>query len=210
MKKTLLVATLVGITGLLQATTIVPGPSSLDTLEGNDAYSWGVSITVPNGEQVTSAEIDFSDVTLTASGNSQGTGIVYTDLLNSKKTGVTTAVDNDAPGDYWATQFSGANITTLGSESFKSVGTTLTWSYVLNSTQLTALNTYLTDNSGAFNIGIDPDCHFTVGDLQFQYTLGGNNHNNVPDAAATALLLVFGLAGLEVFRRQMVASKAKA
>ena len=211
MKKMLLLATIVGTTSLVQATTLT-APSGLigtDAFEGNDAYSWGPSIAVPSGEQVASAEIDFSDVTLTSSGNQYGTGTIYTDLLNSKNTGVTTATDNDAPGDYWATKFSGANITALGSEFFASVGTTESWGYVLNSAQLAALNSYLSANNGVFNIGIDPDCHYNVGDLTFTYTLT-SNHNTVPDVAATAALFVLALAGLEVFRRQMVLAKIKA
>jgi hypothetical protein len=211
MKKLLLLTTLVGINGLVHATTI-NAPSSLvgyDALSGENAYSWGISIAVPTGQEVTSAEIDFTSVTLQASGNSQGTGVLYTDLLNSKNTGVTTATDNDAPGDYWATQFSGKNITTLGSESFAYVGQTLTWSFVLNATELTALNNYLTGNGGIFNIGIDPDCHFSPSQISFTYAVGGN-HNTVPDVATTAGLLLLGLAGLEVFRRQFVAAKIKA
>ena len=205
MRKLLLLGALVGISSLAHATTIT-APSSLNTLEGADAYSWGISIAVPQGQTVTSASIDFTSVTLQAA-DSSGTGYLYTDLLNSQKPGVTTAVDNDAPGDYWATQFSGANITTVGSQFFKSVGTTLTWSYVLNASQLSALNSYLT--AGTFNIGIDPDCHYNVGDLTFVYTVAGN-HNTVPDVAATAALFVLALAGLEVFRRQMVFAKMKA
>jgi len=207
MRKLLLLGTLVGISSLAHATTIT-APASLDTLEGVDAYSWGISIPVPQGQTVASAEIDFTSVTLQAA-NSSGTGYLYTDLLNSQKTGVTTAFDNDAPGDYWATQFSGANITTLGSQFFKSVGTTLTWSYVLNASQLSALNSYLT--AGTFNIGIDPDCHYSVGSICLDYTLSPTNHNNsVPDAATTALLLALGLGALELVRRQILARSAKA
>jgi hypothetical protein len=215
MKKLLLLSTaIVGTTGLVQATTIT-APSSLigsDTLQGVDAYSWGINIAVPSGQEVTSAQINFTSIDLTASGNSQGTGTIYTDLLNSKNTGLTTAYDGDAAGDYWATQFSGANISSLGSKFFQSVGTTLTWSIVLNSTELDALNSYLTANNGVFNIGIDPDCHYNVGNITFSYNEGGipTTFNHVPDAATTAFLLVFGLAGLELFRRRVVVAKAKA
>lgn len=211
MKKILLFATLVGITGSLQATTIVPGPAGLigaNTLLGGTAYSWGISIPVPSGQEVTSAEVDFTSVSLNI-GDANGTGTMFVDMLNSKKTGLTEVSEGSGISDYWATQFSGANIAHLGTETFSHVGQTLSWSYVFTSSELTALNNYLTDNSGIFNIGIDPDCHYSVGGLQFQYTLGGTTHNNVPDVAATALLLVLGLAGLEVFRRQMVAGKAK-
>jgi len=208
MIKNLLIATLVGACGLVHATTI-NAPASLigaNVLNGNDAYSWGSSIAVPNGQVITSAQIDFTSIQLTASGNSAGTGELYTDLLNSKATGVTTAVDNDAAGDYWATQYSGANITTIGAKAFAAVGTTLTWSYVLTASELTALNSYLA--AGTFNIGIDPDCHFSVGGLDFTYTLGTPKTNSVPDDFSTAFLMIFGLAGLAIVRRQLVPAKA--
>jgi hypothetical protein len=208
MKKTLLIATLVGICGLVRATTI-NAPSTLigtSVLNGNNAYSWGISIAVPTGQVVTSAQIDFTNIKLTAS-NGTGTDYLYTDLLNTHTAGVTTKVDNDAPGDYWATQLSGANITSLGSKLFTTVGTTLTWSYVLSASQLTALNSYLA--AGSFNIGIDPDCSFSVGGLSFTYTLSPKP-NSVPDQAETALLAIVGLAGLEIFRRKFALATSKA
>jgi hypothetical protein len=211
MKKLLLLTTLVGISGLAHATTINAPSSLIGTISGEDAYSWGISIAVPTGQTVSSAEIDFTSVTLGASGNSEGTGTFYTDLLNSKKTGVTTVYDGNPQDDYWAGVFHGANITPVGSESFASVGTTLTWSYILDQAQLTALNSYLTDNNGVFNIGITPDCHYNVGNICFTYDLGPSPHgNSVPDVATTAFLLLLGLTSLEVFRRQFVAVKMKA
>jgi hypothetical protein len=212
MKKLFLLATLVGTASLLHATTISAPPALVgnNALEGDDAYEWGISIAVPTGEEVASAEIDFSGVELTVSGNSKGTGIIYTDLLKSQATGLTTATDNDDIGDYWATKFSGANITSLGSEYFKSVKTTLKWSDVLNTAELAALNSYLAADNGIFDIGIDPDCHFNVGSITFTYTLSPVPHNTVPDVATTAFLLVISLAGLEVFRRQFVPVKATA
>lgn len=212
MKKLFLLGTLVGISGLLHATTIT-APSSLigaGALEGNNAYSWGISIAVPSGQQVTSAEIDFSSIKLTASGNSDGTGTLYTDLLNSKATGVTTAYDGDAAGDYWASHTAAGTLTSIGTQFFSAVGTTLTWSYVLTAAQLTTLNSILTANGGIFNIAIDPDCHFDVGGISLTYTTGGTSHNTVPDVATTAFLLALGLAGLEVCRRQFVTAKMKA
>jgi len=207
MKKSILFATVLGLCSLAQATTIVGttvnAPSSLvgsDALAGENAYSWGIAITVPAGQQITSAEVDFNNITLSAA-NSSGTGYLYTDLLNSSKTGVTTASDGDAAGDYWATQFSGANITTLGSQFFASVGTTLSWSYILNATQLAALNSYLT--AGIFNLGIDPDCHYTVGNISFTYTEG----STVPDYSVTAYLLGLGLLAVELGRRKLAPAK---
>ena len=211
MKKILSIVTLFGISALVHATTI-NAPASLvgaNALNGNNAYSWGISISVPSGQTVTSAEIDFTGITLTA-GNGTGVDNLYVDLLRSTMTGtggVTTRTDNDASGDYWATQYSGANITSVGTQAFTYVGQTLTWSYILTASELTALNSYL--SAGTFNIGIDPDCHYTVGGLCFTYNLG-TNPNTVPDVAMTAFMVVIGLAGLEIFRRQFVTVKVNA
>lgn len=213
MKKILFIATLVGINGLVHATTI-NAPSSLvgvNVLNGANAYSWGITIPLASGQSVVSAQVDFTSVTLAGSGNSQGTGVLYTDLLNSKTTGVTTVLgEGDTSYDYWTKVFSGANITSLGTQFFASVGTTLTWSYVLNASQLSALNSYLTANNGVFNIGLDPNCHWSVGNIDFQYGLSSTNNHNVPDMAATAFLLLLGLAALEVCRRQFAPARSKA
>lgn len=208
MKKVITLAAVVGISALAHATTI-NAPSSLvgsDVLDGNNAYSWGISIAVPTGETITSAEVDFTAVTLNVA-NSSGHGYLYLDLLNSQKTGVTTAYDGDAAGDYWATQYSGNNITSLGSTYFASVNTTKNIDVILDSTELAALNSYAA--AGTFNLGIDPDCHYSVGGLCFTYTCTPKT-NGVPDAPTTVALLALSLGCLEVCRRQLAPAKAKA
>ncbi|HZL78623.1 MAG TPA: VPDSG-CTERM sorting domain-containing protein [Candidatus Limnocylindrales bacterium] len=207
MKKLLWTVALVASCGLVHATPI-NAPSSLigtSVLDGNKAYEWGISIAVKPGQQVASAQIDFTNIKLTAA-NSSGHGYLYTDLLKSGNTGVHTFTDNDAAGDYFKTQFTAANITSLGTKNFASVGTTLSWSYVLTGTQLAVLNTYLLAN-GVFDIGLDPDCHYTVGGLSFTYTLGPTPKTSVPDVATTAFLLGISLAGLELLRRKFALAK---
>lgn len=196
--------------GLAQATTI-NAPSNLigsSALNGQNAYAWGVSIAVPTDYQVSSAQIDFNNITLTAA-NSSGTGYLYTDLINYPSQSATSAIalnDNDTAGDYFKT-ISGLGLTSLGTQFFSHVGTTLSWSYVLTSAQLIALNSYLT--SGSFNIGIDPDCHYTVGGISITYTLGTTPGTNthVPDYAATGLLFLGSLSCVLLFRRQFAAAK---
>jgi len=207
-----MIAASVGISAVVHATTI-NAPSQLvgvNALDGNNAYSWGISIPLANGQVVTSAEIDFTGVTLTASGNSANTGELFTDLINSPNPGYQYYVDGDKPGDFFKTIIASKDLTSIGDQVFAKVGTTFaTLSYLLTGNELAALNSYLTAN-GAFNIGIDPDCHFTVGGLSFSYTLSPSPKTSVPDDAVTALLVVIGLAGLEVFRRQLVPVKVKA
>jgi hypothetical protein len=211
MKKTILSLTaIIGLTGLVQATTI-NAPSSLvgsQALDGNNAYSWGISIPLASGQVVATAEIDFTSLTLNSVLQGRTTGTLWTDLLKSSATGVngvTTASDGDAIGDYWGTQFSGANIVNLGSKTLN-LGATASWSYILTSSQINSLNSFLSANSGVFNIGIDPDCHWSVGGISFIYT---TTTRTVPDATTTAFLLLLGLAALEVCRRH-IASASKA
>ena len=212
MKKLTIIAGLITVCGLAQATTI-NAPSTLvgtSVLLGGSAYAWGISPVVPTGQQVTSATLTFTSVTLTH-GNSTGSCYLYTDLLNLSSSGVTTYSDplsnNGLGSDYFASlaQFSGANsskLSSLGSQFFASVGTTLTWSYVLTSAQLISLNAYLAN--GGLSIGIDPDCSYNVGGISFSYTTGsgGIPHTPVPDMATTAYLLGASLLGLQVLRRK--------
>ncbi len=191
MKKLLLVGILVGIGGLVHATTI-NAPSSLvgfESLDGNNAYSWGISIAVPAGQQIVSAEVDWTGVTLNIA-NSSGTGVLYT----------------DAPGDYWLGH-QGAGLTALNTQTFN-LGQTKSWTVVFTQPEINALNSYLAGNNGLFAIGIDPDCHYSVNGLSFTYNFGPTPR--VPDFATTAFLMLMGLAGLEVFRRQFVTAKVKA
>ena len=203
MKKIWVIGFLVGICGLANATQIqINAPSGLigtNALDGSNAYEWGLNL--GNGTHLISAEIDFTNIKLTASGNTNGTGLLFCDLLKATQTGLTSVSDGDKSGDYWSTVFTGANITRLSTNSFASVGTTLTWSIILNSSQLTALNSYLAANAGVFNIGLDPDCHYNVGGIDFKYT--------TPDVATTVLLLAASLLGLEILRRRLVLTKAR-
>ena len=211
MKKIALIAGLIGVYGLAQATTI-NAPGSLvgtSVLNGNNAYAWNITtVVVPTGQQVDSATITFSNIKLT-SANSTGIGYLYTDLLSLRSTtlAVSSYTDNDAAGDYFASQ-SFFN-SSLGTKTFPTVGTTLSWSYVLNSAQLLSLNSYVA--AGGFSFGIDSDCYYNVGALSFTYTTATTTvpHGGVPDAATTAYLLGASLLGLEVLRRKLTpAAKA--
>ena len=186
-------------------TTTINAPTSLtgyEVLSGENAYSWGVPIGLTAGQTVSSATISFSSVTLNVA-NSSGVGYLYADLLNLNSAGVTPYYDGDAPGDYFAAAVPAANLTSLGTQVFGSVGTTASWSYVLNDGQLAVLNSYATN--GLVDIGLDPDCHFSVGGISFSYnTTTTTPHNQqVPDVANTALLLGVSLTGLGFIRRKL-------
>lgn len=217
MKKIAILTALLSLSCWANATTI-SAPSSLvgsSVLNGNYAYSWGMSLGLASGQQITSAEIDWTGVSLTLA-NSSGTGMLYTDILNSKKTGVTTYTDNDNAGDYFLTTASGFTASTrssIGSLFFPHVGYTTNASFVFNTAELAALNSFLSSTTNSsFAIGIDPDCHFTVGGLSFTYTVSSSTPNGspVPDQSATALLVIASLGAIELFRRKFAVRTVRA
>lgn len=205
MKKISIICILAAACGLANANT-VPAPGALtgvNALSGESAYSWGIPITLGAGQSISAASLVFNNVTLTAA-NSSGHGILYSDLLKSSLTGVHTYTDNDAPGDYFAGVYSSANIVSLGSQYFAKVGTTLSWTVTFNSVQLAALNQFLVN--GIFDLGFDPDCHYTVDSICFNYT---TTPVSTPDTATTVYLLGLGLLSLEVVRRKFVPAPAR-
>jgi len=205
MKKACFVGICLGICGLAQAVTI-NAPSSLtgyQVLNGANAYSWGIPISLTTGQTINSATISFSSVTLNVAGSS-GHGYLYTDLLNLNSGGVKSYYDGDAPGDYFASAYPASTVTSVGAKYFASAGTTLSWDYILNASQLTVLNSYVTN--GLFDLGFDPDCHFSVGGITFSYTTI-TAHTQVPDGATTALLLGTSLLGLAFVRRKLAANR---
>ncbi|MDR3458996.1 MAG: hypothetical protein P4N60_16235 [Verrucomicrobiae bacterium] len=203
MKKICILAVIAATCGLASATTVnVPsGLTGTGALAGENAYAWGIPISLSPGQSISTASLTFTDIKLTAA-NQSGKGILYSDLLNSSLTGVHTYTDNDAPGDYFTGHYSGGNIVSLGSQIFASVGTTLSWTVTFNSTQLAALNAFLVN--GIFDIGFDPDCHYNVGCIAFNYT---TTPVSTPDTATTIYLLGLALLALEVSRRKLAMAK---
>jgi hypothetical protein len=210
MKKLIALAVLSSLCTMAQATTSAPGSytanlfTSLNgTLEGNDAYAQNINPNLSSGEYISSATISFNNVDLTVAG-STGHGYLYADLLNLHTAGLTTRSDGDAAGDYWATQYSGNNITSLGNPLFfQSVNSPAqNWNIVLTTAELSTLNSDL--SGGSFSIGIDPDCHFTLGSATITYTVATSS---VPDTATTVFLLGTALLGLEVVRRKFSFAK---
>jgi hypothetical protein len=209
MKKNLLLATLICISGLAQATTInCPSGLTGNVLNGKTACSWGINIVVPTGQTITSAEIDFTGVSCTTF--NFGANNLFCDLLNNNNTGVSTVNCGSHSGDYWLTQYTGANSGNLCGISTQSCSPfSQNWNCVLTSAQLDCLNSYLVKCGGTFNFGLSANCGLNLGGCQFKYSCGGNPPpKSVPDFASTAFLVMLGLVGVEIFRRQLVPVKA--
>jgi hypothetical protein len=204
MKKIILSFLTIAACSLTHATTI-NAPASLvgyETLDGNDAYEWGVSIST-GGQTINFAELTFSNITLNVA-NSSGHGYLYTDLLKLNTTGVQTKVDNDAAGDYFKSALPSSSVTALGTNYFAKVGTTLSWTIILDTAELAALNSYVT--LGTLSIGFDPDCHYSVGGISLTYTTT-TAHTSVPDYGTTLVLLGISLCSLEFARRKFALAK---
>jgi len=98
-------------------------------VERRNAYSWAFRLPLPTGQTSPAAQIDFTKHQIDFCSGS--TGALWTDLLKSTNTGVTTAVDNDrleiigAPKFLWSEQ---STITFRAMQGVCAVGTTLTWS----------------------------------------------------------------------------------
>jgi hypothetical protein len=230
MKRILLIGVLLGISNLAQAITI-NAPSDMignGALIGTYAYLWDVgSLGIPTGDQITSASISFSGVSETASGNGNdisvdfgrifsgmsfsgtGTGVKNNQLSGYLPGGgsdsTTNYVDNDAPGDAFQNNTTVKsngyyNAYNLGVQSFPKLNVTTNFTFTFTTNELSALDNYIT---GLWGFEIDPDCHFNVGAISFNYTVGPtNNVRTAPDVPATAGLLGLALVGMLIVHRK--------
>lgn len=205
MKKVFLAGLLLSSINFAQATPVSAPAGMIGTgaLSGTYAYLWSVPVTDQN---VNSASITFTSVKETAGGNGNsitvdfgsfvGIGTVPTSGNYIKKT------DNDAAGDAFQANINSGKAVRLGTELFPSLNVSHTWTYVFSAAQLLSLNTYIA--AGNWGFEIDPDCTFTVGNIQFNYTTQSiTNHISVPDYATTFGLLGVSFLGLIVIRRKL-------
>jgi hypothetical protein len=224
MKKIFLIGALVGVFSLSEAIPINAPADMIGTgsLVGTYAYLWDVGpLVIPKGDQITSASISFTSVTETAGGSGNdisvdfgrifsgmsfsgtGTGVKsgqLTGYLPGAGTDSTTNyIDNDALGDAFlqntTIKSNGYyNAYSLGKQSFPSLNVTTNFTFTFTTNELAALDNYVT---GLWGFEIDPDCHFNVGALCFNYTIAPtNNVRTAPDAPATAGLVGLSLLGM--------------
>jgi hypothetical protein len=224
MKTIFLIGALLGVFNLSEAIPINAPSDMIGTgsLVGTYAYLWDVgSLVIPKGDQITSASISFTSVTETAGGSGNdisvdfgrifsgmsfsgtGTGVKSGQLTGylpgAGKDSTTNYVDNDALGDAFSQnntiKSNGYyNAYSLGKQSFPSLNVTTNFTFNFTTNELAALDNYVT---GLWGFEIDPDCHFNVGAICFNYTIGPtNNVRPAPDAPATAGLISLSLLGM--------------
>ncbi len=126
--------------------TFQPSPTDLYDLDHYYYYTWGINWTLPAGERIVSAKIEYTQIY----NWDRNANILYTHLLNSAPVGVKTTYDNQGGGN----AFAGQGVL-LGTWSDKDSATTKdNLVYNIPSANLS----WLAD--GNFGFGIDPDCHF--------------------------------------------------
>jgi hypothetical protein len=217
MKKFFLIGALIGIFRLADAITINAPSDMIGTgaLVGTYAYLWDVGpLIIPTGDQITSASISFTGVKETASGSGNDISVDFGRIFstmagltgNMPKAGTNSIyTDNDALGDAFLqntmTKTNGYyNAYSLGKQLFPSLNVTTNFTFNFTTNELAALDNYIT-GPGLWGFEIDPDCHFDVGAICFNYTIGPtNNVRTAPDAPATAGLLGLSLLGMLIVR----------
>ena len=189
----MLIGITVGIASLAQATSVTLDSGT--ALNGTYAYLYQVPISLSSGYSISDATLSFNSI-----GGANGY-VIYSDLIKLDNS-TTTPSDGDASGDYFqnTSPYKG-NLDPLGTKNFTST-TAQSWSYNFTSAELADLNATLT-SYGGFDIGIDPDCTFSVCSIVFSYDIIKTNGGSVPDQAMTAGLLGMSFLGLLAFRRKL-------
>lgn len=210
MKKILGLLAVGAVTHSSYGIPFTPSPADLGDLDHHFAYSWGITWTLPAGQQIVSAQLRFTQIY----DWKVEPDALYIHLLDKAKTGVFTWQEN--PNDVLADWFTGStvNLTSVGQGAgLTSVGHIPigTWSdsqgqdgsgthakdvtIQLNASQIATLTTYI-QNDGRFGFGFDPDCHYFNNGVTFEII------TSVPDSGTTLLLFSLGLSCLVAVRRK--------
>ncbi|MBI4698723.1 MAG: PEP-CTERM sorting domain-containing protein [Nitrospirae bacterium] len=195
MKKTLMICTLIislfHFAGSALATTMKfqPDAFALNSLDHSYAYKWGVNFTIPEGQKISSLQIEFNHFR----NWDNETNVLYVHLLASADDGVTEIIDyTDGNYDF----FEGQGIELFTLHDISSQPRFITHSFTEG--QLDTLMKYAVD--GNIGIGLDPDCHFWSDGIFLKAEFVPVQ--SVPEPA-TLLLLGPGMLGLGYYLRRI-------
>jgi hypothetical protein len=191
---------LVAVVGQARAVTVSPTPADLNDLDHSINYTWGISYTVPAGQEISSATLRISKIN---DNIYDPTNALYIHLLDNPQTGVRTTNDYDDTHDYFAGQ--GVLVAKYVDHDTGYWGNQENLSYDFASLGLLAtLNAYAAN--GIFGFGFDPDCHYDNCGIQFSMDITTVPHPGdqpVPEPVTMAsLLLAVGALGRYVRTRK--------
>lgn len=185
------------------AITFSPTPADLYDLTHQEAYTWGISWSVPGGELITSASLFIDNINNWK--NEYGNDRLFIHLLDDTTLGVTKipGADDDYPlNGAAADAFAGQGILlTTYIDNYPDAAHRTTaedWTYNFTDTQIGTLTSYAAN--GIFGFGFDPDCHYWNDGITFTV-----NTAPIPEPA-TLSLLGLGLVGVLGLRKKRLAS----
>jgi hypothetical protein len=202
-----LIAVTAVLAGALSANAIVftPTPADLGDLDHHNATTWGITWSVPAGEQITGATLTFKNIWDWQREDDR----LYIHLLDDPKTGVVSVADNTADNvfsDYFANQ--GRYLMTW-TDPNGGAPTGFDLVYNFTAADLTTLKAYLSDSHGIgyadFGFGLDPDCHYFNDGVSFEIKT-----QRVPEGGSSAILMGLGLLGLAPVRCKVNSTPALA
>jgi hypothetical protein len=205
MKKLMIIGVAVGIASLAQAASITL-PTG-DQIVGTESYVYLINSAsgLGAGTQITSASLTFNNIELTASGDVPN--VLFYDLINGDYA-TQTINSGETSGDYFQNNapYKNAGVTVaLGSTDF-TLDKTVSWTYTFTGTALADLEADALN--GYFDIGLDPNCYYSIGSVVLNYSVSGGSVTRTPDSGMTVVLLGISLLGLMVFSRKFAAVKA--
>lgn len=191
-----------GIVSWAQATSITVVPSG-SVISGPYSYIYNETVTpLTSGTTLASASLTFNNIELIYPGPSNIPNTLFYDLINQDYASKTIS-SGETTNDYFQSNAPYKAVSdALGSFTMK-LDVTNNWTYTFSGQALTDL---LSDfQSGYFDIGLDPNCIYDIGSINFNYTTTTTTGKNVsvPDTAMTAGLLGMTFLVLMSLRRKL-------